>query len=223
LALVLALGVVRPAAATFHEIMIVQVFGGSDVAPDAQYVLLQMWAGGQEFVGGHKLRFFDAAGTELTLENATFSADVANGADNATILIATATAEQLFGVTADLLMRPSLRVDGGKICWEIYDCFAWGNYSGSATGVGTVYQSADGLTPEQAAVRRIDICQTIGCSDSVLDSADDTDICADNFLAGTPAPTNNSNEAGVLSPDALFLDGFEDNGFGGWSDVQPPA
>src|SRR6185295_15515478 len=131
---------------------------------------------------GHSLHFYNAAGTEITAEKVTFSSDVTNSADQMMILIATSTAEAFYGVTADFRMRPSLRVAGGKVCWDAnWDCFAWGSYSPIDANVGTPFQSVSGLLPDQDPLRKVNICQTIGCSDSKLDDADDTDDCANDF------------------------------------------
>ena len=39
-----------------------EVYPGSSPNPDSEYVELQMWAEGQNLVGGHVLRTYDAAG-----------------------------------------------------------------------------------------------------------------------------------------------------------------
>ena len=54
----LVLSLLAPAApllATFHEMKIVQVYLGSDASPNSGYVMLQMWAPGENHVGGHSL------------------------------------------------------------------------------------------------------------------------------------------------------------------------
>jgi hypothetical protein len=204
-----------PAAAAFHQMMIVQVVGGSAVAPDAQYVVLQMWNSGQSQVQGHSVTFYDEQGSNPV--SATFSDNLQNSADNATMLLATATAEALYGLTADLRIAPVLLPGGGKVCFESWDCFAWGSYGGSATGVGTPYATGSGLLPDEAATRRLDVCSSVGCSDAVLDPGDDTNDCANDFVPGVPAPQNNSGALGAENPDALFLDGFERGATSGWS------
>jgi len=51
------------AQATFHLIKVVEVFPGTPAAPAAQYVVIQMYAAGQEFVGTHAITVFDGSGT----------------------------------------------------------------------------------------------------------------------------------------------------------------
>lgn len=53
-----------PAGATFHEMSIREVYP----AGDAGYVELQMWAGGQNFVGGHHLVVYGAGGADRGLQ-----------------------------------------------------------------------------------------------------------------------------------------------------------
>src|SRR5262245_58411746 len=106
---------------TFHLIMIREVFGGTAVSPNAQYVVLQMYAAGENFVGGHNIFVFDSAGNQI--RNFTFSGNVANGSNQATILIATAAASTFFGVTADLVMdTAAIPLRGGKVCYDGIDC-----------------------------------------------------------------------------------------------------
>ena len=54
-ALALLLLAAQPALATFHEMMIREVYPGSAAHPDSEYVELQMWAPGQNLVGGHQI------------------------------------------------------------------------------------------------------------------------------------------------------------------------
>ena len=50
--------------AAFHLNMIVEVFPGTVTKPNAQYVMLQAYFAGQNFVAGHKVYFFNAAGVK---------------------------------------------------------------------------------------------------------------------------------------------------------------
>jgi len=58
LAAVLAL----PAWASFHFMDVVEVFPGTAAAPNAQYVVIQMYSSGQNLVGGHALTVFNDPG-----------------------------------------------------------------------------------------------------------------------------------------------------------------
>ena len=58
---ILALGA-RPPSATFHLMSIREVYPGSALYPAAEYVELQMWAPGQNFVEDHSLRTYAPPG-----------------------------------------------------------------------------------------------------------------------------------------------------------------
>ena len=120
-----------PAAATFHLIYIREVYVGPVADPNAQYVELQMYAAGENALQGHALTVYGPTGT--LVGTVTFPADVANGANQAYVLIGTTEAATKFGVAADLTMTALLDPAGGKVCWADVDCFSWGNYSGGST------------------------------------------------------------------------------------------
>jgi cysteine-rich repeat protein len=179
-----------PVQATFHLIKIVEIFPGTAAAPNAQYIVIQMYASGQEFVSGHAITVYNSTGGLVA--TFTFAGNVANGTNQAKILIATSQAASFFGISPDLTMSPTLLSAGGKVCWAgTLDCVAWGSYSGSTTGIGTPFNVAGGLISGRAAIRRLNIAG----SATVLDAGDDTDNCANDFVSGLPAPRNN---AGVL-------------------------
>lgn len=186
---VLLMGVAAPAAADFHLMSIREVYVGPADDASAQYVELQMYAAGQNMVDGHSLTFYGPTGT--LVGTVTFTADVANGANQASILIATAEAEARFNLDADLAMTALIDPAGGRVCFADVDCFSWGNYSGEATTPspsGTPFNAAGGLTPDTAARRDI----SGGTSASQLDASDDTDDSAADFaFAASPSPTTN--------------------------------
>jgi hypothetical protein len=193
---VAALGsVASPAGATFHEMSIREVYPGSAAEPATEYVELQMWHSGQNLVGGHTLRTYSAGGTPTAT---ILPADVPNGANQSTILIATAGAEAKFNVAADAPLAASNLLDpgGGAVCWEAIDCVAWGSFGGSLpSAVGTPAAAiADGM-----ALRR-----TIapGCP-TLLEPTDDRDDSAADFFEVFPAPRPNSvapSEHACMSP-----------------------
>jgi cysteine-rich repeat protein len=183
-----------PALATFHLIYVKEVFPGTAAAPDAQYVMLQAYAAGQNLLGGHSVHVYDGAGVEVG--TFTFSTSVANSASQMTVLIATSAAASFFGVTADLPMTASLPLAAGKVCWEALDCVAWGGYSGPSAGVGNPFNEPVGLPLGQAMRRRLDICG----SASTLDSCDDTNDSANDFVPSDPAPQNNAGVMGTIPP-----------------------
>jgi hypothetical protein len=171
-----------PASATFHLMKIVEVFAGTDAEPTAQYVMLQMYFAGQNFVAGHTVVVFAADGTRLG--TFTFAMAVPNGANAAHILIATPDAEALFGVTADLEMAAVIPAGGGAVCYDVIDCVAWGTFSApSALPVppGSPFNVPTGLLAGMAMHR------TLGPGGSITDVA---------FAA--PRPINNAGQTGML-------------------------
>src|SRR3546814_14163221 len=75
--------------------------------------------------------------SDVCSSDLTFAAGVGNGANQMTILVATADAAAIFNLTADLAMTAALAPAGGQVSWEGStpdDCVAWGNYTGSSIG-----------------------------------------------------------------------------------------
>jgi hypothetical protein len=182
----------QPARASFHLVLVTEVFPGYVASPDAQFVELQMYAQGENFVLGQFLQVFDATGALVGVF--TFSAIVPNGADQATLLIATAEAQALFGVTPDLLMAPVIDPAGGMVCYSgSFDCVSWGDYQGPVFGSGSPFSPA-GLPPGQSAQRRLD-----RGTPGILDELDDTDDSATDFVPAPPTPRNNPGQAGATA------------------------
>lgn len=177
---------VSAAAATFHLMQVREVYPGSGANPDAEYVELQMWSSNQNHVGGHFLRSYDAGGGIVA--TSAFPGDVANGANQSTLLLATPEAEAEFGVAADAPLAPTgqLSPSGGAVCWETIDCVAWGNFSGSLPSPAGSPAAASGI-PDGMALRR-SIAR--GCA-TALDIADDSNSGSD-FEAVFPAPRPNA-------------------------------
>jgi hypothetical protein len=172
------------ASATFHEMSIREVYPGSLAQPESEYVELQMWAPGQNLVGGHVLKTYNAGGG-VTSSN-TFAADVSGSANQSTILLATPAAETEFGLSADIaLSAGKLDPAGGAACWENLDCVSWGNFSGPLPSSAGAPAAA---IPDGMALRR-----TIapGCA-TLLEPTDDHDNSAADFSAVFPAPRPNS-------------------------------
>ena len=152
-AALLALLTAPAAQATFHLIQVREVYPGSALEPEAEYVELQMYAGGQNHVKGHKLRTYDASGA--VTGTSTFAADVPNGANQSTIVLATPAASEAFGFTPDtsLASPGALLPAGGAVCWEELDCVSWGSFSGSLPSPAGAPASAGGI-PDGMALRR---------------------------------------------------------------------
>jgi cysteine-rich repeat protein len=184
----------RPAHASFHLIKIVEVFSGTPASPAAQYVVLQMFATGENFVGSHAIKVYDK--DNVLINTFTFASNLPNGANQTKILIATPQAVAFFGLAADLTMTAILPPAGGKVCYDTIDCVAWGNYAPSDASVGTPFNAATGIPPGKAMVRRLDVSG----SPTLLESTDDTNNCANDFLLGTPSPRNNAGVVGTVPP-----------------------
>jgi hypothetical protein len=184
---VLALGLIGPAIASafFHLVQIREIYTGA-AGPGAEYVELQMWAGGQELVTGHKVRTYDAAG--VLTGTSTFTDDVARGSNQSTILLATAAAEEQFGVLADLSLATSgLSPAGGAVCWENLDCVVWGSFKGSLPSPAGSPATPEGIADGFALRRTI----ARGCA-TALDPQDDTNDSAADFATAGPDPRPNS-------------------------------
>lgn len=174
-------------ASTFHLMRIREVYPGSVANPAAEYVELQMFESGQNFVGGHVLRTYDAAGS-LVKAN-TLAADVPNGGNQRTVLLSTPEAEAQFGVQGDEALSPSGQLDpaGGAVCWESLDCVSWGSFSGPLPSASGSPADPGGI-PDGMALRRsiAPRCPTL------LEEADDSDNSFADFADAFPAPRSNS-------------------------------
>ena len=142
---------------------------------------------GQNHVGGHVLRTYNATGG--LVQSNVFLSDVANGANQSTIVMATPEAEAQFGIAADGALSPSGQLDpaGGAVCWESLDCVSWGSFSGSLPSPAGS-PAAPGGIPDGMALRR-----TIapGCP-TLLEPTDDRDNSAADFSTVFPNPRPNS-------------------------------
>lgn len=177
------------AFATFHEMSIREVYP----AGDSSYVELQMWASGQNLVGGHHLVAYDATGT--VTDNFKFAANVANGANQSTIVVGDTNYSVLFDeMPLPDETEPSLDLSpaGGAICWtegSPPDCISWGDF-GAASSLPSPTGSPvapDGVPAGMALRRSIDA----GCP-TLLEPTDDHDNSAGDFSVVFPAPRPNS-------------------------------
>jgi hypothetical protein len=178
------------ASASFHFMNVREVFPGTVASPAAEYVELQMWASGQNLVGGEGkvLTLFGPTGAQTG--KAEFPADVKGGANQSTLVLATPQAAAQFSIVPDAeLPENSIDPAGGKICWVNIDCVSWGNFSGSAavpSPSGTPV-APTGI-PDGMAIRR-----TIepGCP-TLLEPGDDRNDSVKDFFLAAPNPRPNS-------------------------------
>jgi hypothetical protein len=203
LSLVGAGSLASTAFASFHLNRIREVHEGGATGGD--YVELQAMSAGENLVAGKHIVTYDAGGGELT--DYTIPSNVANGADQATILVANAAT--VGGVTPDFQAGNmgtgdgNLNVDntGGTVCYtdssitSALDCVAFDHaadpnpfmtptFNPPQFGAPFILPGAD--LDGQSLIRSI----SRGCA-TTLDSADDTNSAAD-FTLGTGTPRNNA-------------------------------
>lgn len=186
-ALLAAAALAPSACATFHLIKIREVYPGSAASLDSGYVELQMYSSGQDLVKGHALTVYDAEGS-LT-GTFTFTADVANAANQQMILVGDTGVQGTFGVAPDLVDAGlALASGGGAVCWAAtIDCVSWGAFTGSTASPSGSPADPLGI-PDGMALRRTiaPACPTL------LQAGDDSDDSATDFGDATPAPRPNS-------------------------------
>jgi hypothetical protein len=211
-AALLALAAAPAAQATFHLMQVREIYAGTALKPESEYVELQMYASGQNHVGGHVLRAYNESGTVVGAS--IFPADVANGANQSTILLATPQAEAEFGFTGDKSLSPpgEILAAGGAVCWEEIDCVSWGDFSGKLPSPAGTNVAPLGI-PDGMALRR-----TIarGCP-TALDPQDDSNDSAADFSPAAPQPRPNS-----LAPSEQLC-GTPGSGGGGGGPAQQPG
>ncbi len=157
---------------------------------------------------GHGIRTYSAAG--VNTGDFFFTGPVAVGANQMTIVIATAEAAALFNLTPDLLMPAVLSPLGGHICWSGTtndECFSWGSHTGPQVGGGIPYHVRAGMIHGYAARRRLDVCMT-----ELLEGCDDTNDSANDFITVIPDPVTNAGVHGTPPPSTCAngtLEGLE--------------
>lgn len=174
-------------AADFHLVSVREVFPGETGLPEAEYVEFQAYAAGQNFVSGHSVTFYDAAGASVGTES--FDKDVADGQNQMTFVMGTPAAESRFGFTADETMASNL-IDpaGGAVCWAALDCVSWGGFGGSLPSPAGSPAATPGGIPDTMALRRT---IAAGCA-TLFESGDDRNDSALDFASVFPAPRPNS-------------------------------
>jgi MYXO-CTERM domain-containing protein len=203
----------QQAFADVHFMKIVEVFPGTTAQPDAQYVMLQMHFSGQNKTKNALINVFDANNLPVVDANnlpieIEFLADVAGAGNQSRILIATQSAEALFGITADLIMPDVIPLTGGKICFfssrfnfNNIDCVTWGDFA-----TGSPFNTAVGLELDKAMSRKLD---NFGAANT-LDGDDDTNVDSADFISRDPNPFNNAGAQGnILTCGNNTVEGIE--------------
>jgi|GEM_PF-4787959 len=156
LSLVLLLGLMAArASAAFHSIEIEQVVGGLGGNASAMAIQLRLRSANQNQFGGTpvRIRVWDSTGSNPTVIG-TISSNFGSGSSGSRILFATQEFTNLTGFSPDftLAVIPFSYFAGGKITFEqasdggVLWSVAWGNYSGSNTGLtpGNLGNDTDG-------------------------------------------------------------------------------
>jgi hypothetical protein len=206
-AAVVALWTAAPASAVFHLMSIREVSAGG-ASPGAEFVELQMYAPGQNLVGGHAVTFYGPTGTATG--SCGFPGNVANGENQRSILVATPSV----GVASDCPLADGDRLNpaGGAVCFESIDCVAWGSFSGSV--LSPVGAPAPTITGGMTLTRSI----APGCS-TLLEPGDDTNNSAADLALTAPSPRNNAT---APTETACGGGGGGGGGGSGGGDADPP-
>jgi hypothetical protein len=194
------LGLVRPAWAPFHVLVIEQIGFGPASVPDAQYVQLRTLAAGQVFVGNQSFPVQNADGASAG-SFGRFDRFIAlqNGEEGVAILAGTAAARDVFCIAFDQIVDGRLPFPDGRVCFGNFagqpvDCVAYGNYTG------------DALPHAPATARGM-----------ALVRVSETNNNADDFVLLDPTPENNAGELGRIEGVAGDADGsgfVEENDIG---------
>ncbi|MEX2447801.1 MAG: hypothetical protein WD404_03545 [Solirubrobacterales bacterium] len=175
------------AQADFHFIKIREIYPGG--AANSSYVVLQMYAFGQtNLAPSHHIDVYGATGVLIT--TFTFSSDVSNGANQATVLVAdTAYSTAFSGGPAPDATHAGLDIpaSGGAACFDSPDCVSWGSFTGSLPSAGTPALPS-GVMAGKALHRSI----APGCS-TLLEPQDDSNDSATDFFEQEPNPRSNSS------------------------------
>jgi hypothetical protein len=186
---VMAIGLGGTAQATYHENLVTEIHQGSGIQT-GDFVELQAYAAGQNFVKDRYVATYDGGGGLLT--QVQFPANLANGANQAHILVA----HDVSTPGADVVDATLNVVNtGGYVCFTDtvlttgLDCVASGHVSGlpSVSPSGTPAPVGAALTDAQSLTRSI----ARGCA-TTLDLADDTNNSAADFALAAPTPTGNA-------------------------------
>jgi hypothetical protein len=193
------------ADAAYHLMKVREVHSGGGTG---DYVELQMYAGGQNFVSGHVIQTYDNGGNVLS--TFTFPANVANGDNQRTILVADG---GTIGATPDFV-DASLNVaaGGGSVCFidtlpsNGIDCISYGVTAPPSANPSPVGTPAPALGAGQSLERSI----ARGCP-TLLEPADDTNNSVSDLALASPSPRNNAT-----APTETACGG------GGGGDTDPP-
>ena len=184
---------VTSAQASFHLMKIREV---GHVNP-TDYVELQMYASGENFVGGHYLRTYDETGAELSTFQ--FPANVAEGGNQRTILVARDPVPM--PVTPDFVATTSggtndlAIASNGAVCYlqsiapaSGIDCVSFGAFAGFSGGAPSPTGTPAPELPVGMSLQR----SIAGGCPTLLEPGDDTGDSAADFALTAGSPRNNA-------------------------------
>ncbi len=170
------------ATASFHLNKIREVRAGA-----TPFVELQSYAPGQNVLAPHKVTTYSSSGA---LVDTVVLSNVAEGASQRTTLIA---AGPVDGVSPDVAGTLTLGAPGGAVCFDAVpvDCVAFGSFTGAGALPGAVGSPVPGYPADDGT---LSITRSIaaGCA-TLLESSDDTDDSAADFVVGSPTPRHNAS------------------------------
>ena len=174
------------ASAAFHLMKVSEVYPGTLACPDCSFVELQMYAGGQNLVGGHSVRVYSMSGAVVPVATSTFPSNAPNGQTQRTILVGDVSVP---GRDFDGNFGTSIDAGGGAVCFDTIDCVAWGAVNTAALPAGANVGTPAPPIPDGSSLTR---SIAPGCA-TLLEASDDTDnSTADFALIATETPRPNS-------------------------------
>jgi hypothetical protein len=201
------------AGAAHHLIRISEVYPGSVVDPDSEFVELQLGAQGEnQQLNFTSVKIYNSVGVVVN-STAAAPATLGSGADQSHILAATPSAVTEFGVSADLALADfnGISPTGGAACFESsvvvtpvgpgIDCMSWGTFTPAAgfpINPGAAHTPSRGvLLDGMAAVRSIGP----GCDARLEPGTDDTNQSSVDFAVDSPpAPQNTASPLSGCPP-----------------------
>lgn len=196
---VLVLTLPAAASASFHLVMVREVFAGGT---DSDFIELQMPSAGENLITNHEIDIYGPQGALVDTITPNDSAD--NGQSQRTILFGDTGVEAAFGVAPDFLDADlALNPAGGAVCWRDGtppDCVAWGNFSGTMLPSSAGSPVAPGGIPAGMSITR-SIAR--GCATLLERNADDTNSSAADFAVTAPSPRPNSAAPSEMPCPAL--------------------
>lgn len=168
--------------AAFHFVVIEEVFFGTEECPDAQYVKLRTFDRSQTFVILQRMPTTLADGTAGP-DFGAFTSNPIHPESGVAMIMGTAAAQSLFGITFDEVVSGRLPFPDGRVCWANFfrapvDCVGFGMFTGDNAPYGD---------PATAPILGMALRRQSETNDNAAD-----------FVLAEPMPENNAGEIGVL-------------------------